>query len=67
MVEVSHPLIEVGVSNSPVSSSLFTTFRYGMTLVAECPFWCYPPTLFLSHDKFLKNFLVLIHLFDVLH
>ena len=64
MVEVSDPLIGMGISNSPVSSSLFATLCYGREWVTKCPFWYYPPILFFSVDKVLKSFLVLVHLFN---
>ena len=62
MVEVSDPLIKKGISNSPISSSLFTTLRYSRERVTKRPLWCYPPILFFSVNKVLENFLVSFHL-----
>ena len=64
MVEVSDHLISKRISNSPVSSSLFTTLRYSRERVTKGPLWCYPQILFFSVNKVLKNFLFSYHLFD---
>ena len=66
MVEVSDPLIRKGISNSPVSSSLFSTLRYCRERVTRGPLFCHPPILFFSVNKVLKNFLVSFHLSDSL-
>jgi len=64
MIEVSDPLIRKGISRSPVLSSLFTTLRYSRDTVTKEPLWYYPPTLFFSVNKVLKNFLISFHLSD---
>jgi len=62
MVEISDLLSWKGISNSPVSSSLFTTLRYSRDRVTKGALLCYPPVLFFSVNKRLKNFLVSFHL-----